>query len=797
MSVREIKTEKWFVRLLTLAAVCSFGMTANAQEWGQSTKEHLLKLQRDGGIGIFRQGTPFFRIGFGKNETRWDASKTKNYLNRLKIKFGEKKNGVTCLLVTGAEKDTAWQISTKKIPYKGPAATPFTITLKACASKPLPVLDNGGYSTNVIWYDAKNNMLAINPFQYKIKGDQFAEYRTCGMIPEGAASFAIELGFDVPDVQKDNYAAFSEIVMGYEKPETPFVKNAWLETAARKLENNNVSWNAVCPAGTAVKVQVAEAGDDKGKPGVWSVFHGPDGTANTFYTKPFRITKTWAKLKIFFVNNGNKAPVLKSVTFDGKTFTKWDSYEPKYAPLIESLTVSPTKNRRQDIVLRISSIDSIDWSTLKVRLNGENVTKRVIRKGNLLTIKANKDYTDGLHKVVVNITDSFGRVGKGVKYLMIGENPKNVPHVTLRNDGVTLIDGKPFFPVGIYAVQKREFNNHNFEKAFHDLHKGGFNFVQTYHYGDYKTFLDTAHKYGMKVWSSAYNFKAKEFRKIRLNHPAIIAWYTGDDTAQHTTPNKLQDRYDSLKAIDDHRIITQADAVCANEPISHYVGYVRGADNFLPEIYPVAGDNKRDRGSCVSKVIRDMIRIKDDIARCGVAHPPSIWPIIQYFKGWGWERFPEVNELRAMSYASIIHGGNGITWYTYGGAYNPKTKKTNYGVTSTPERWKAITTLATQLRDLGPVFTEPTPADQPVPRVVAGPRTDLFGYPSVTCLMKRHKGETYIIAVNSVLKNVEVSIPVRGIKGGNVMFENRKIKADNGAIKDTFKPYDVHVYRLK
>ena len=82
-----------------------------------------------------------------------------------------------------------------------------------------------------------------------------------------------------------------------------------------------------------------------------------------------------------------------------------------------------------------------------------------------------------------------------------------------------------------------------------------------------------------------------------------------------------------------------------------------------------------------------MKTIYDDLSRNG-SPVKTIWAIIQHFDGWGWKRFPTFDELRAMSYLSIIHGAHGITWYTYGG-YNK-----NHGVTSTPEHWKEITTVA-------------------------------------------------------------------------------------------------------
>ena len=56
----------------------------------------------------------------------------------------------------------------------------------------------------------------------------------------------------------------------------------------------------------------------------------------------------------------------------------------------------------------------------------------------------------------------------------------DAPRATLRDDGITLIDGKPFFPIGAYAVSRREFNGNDLDRAFRDLKAAGFNFAHTY-----------------------------------------------------------------------------------------------------------------------------------------------------------------------------------------------------------------------------------------------------------------------------------------------------------------------------
>ncbi len=790
-----------FMRLVAGMVFCAGFIVNLCASQGVLTNCSNLCLE-NGGFRILTVEEPFKELGFEAGNDIWVLEDGKNYRNLLEITMGKEYEGVPCLMVGGGkerkETDTAWVVKTKKIPYQGTAGD-YIVDVHVAADYVFDAVNGNSYVSKVVWYDSEDNVIAQTLLKVMGTSRKFSQSRTMGRIPENAANYSVWIGFDSPNVDPGHFCAFSKVVLAKLAKKSDYKSVSSFEIVPQQLDMMDISWKADCPAGTSVKMQISEAPDANGVPGVWSPFHGPDGTANTYFDAPFKASKPWAQLKVFFFSNKDKCPSLKEVVFNGIAMVQWELARTNQAPLVENLTVSPTHNRREDIVLRITCMNAVSWKSFTASIDGKDATARFTRKGNLMVCPAAEDYADGLHKIEVSIAGINGQVTKSTKYLLIGDSPANVPHVTLRDDGITLVDGKPFFPIGAYAVWKREFNNFDFDKAFKDLSEAGFNFAHSYNGGkEYPQFLDAAHKYGVRVWSGAYDINNAAFKEQRLNHPAIIAWYIGDDTSGHATPCQLQDRHDALKAIDDHRITTQADGVGASGIISHYRDYVRGTDNFLPEIYPVRVDTEDDRNSCVAKVIRDMKTCMSDIDKCGIPHPKSVWPIIQYFQGWsGWKRFPEENEIRAMSFAGVIHGGTGITWYTYGGYHDPKKNRTNYGITSTPERWGIITTITRQLHELEPVLVERTPADQPTPVVTSGARTDVYGNPSITCLLKRHEGETYILAVNSTLDTIEVGIPVPGVAGGTIMFENRAATVKGGVLRDTFKPYDVHIYKLK
>ena len=151
-----------------------------------------------------------------------------------------------------------------------------------------------------------------------------------------------------------------------------------------------------------------------------------------------------------------------------------------------------------------------------------------------------------------------------------------------------------------------------------------------------------------------------------------------------------------------------------------------------------------------------------------------------------------------MSFAAIIHGAQGITWYTYGGFVDPEKKKFNYGITSSEEVWRTTTNLTQRLSSLCPVLTERTPAQPPVPMVKSGPKLDVFGNPSVTALLKVKDGVSYLFAVNASNSKVEVSFTSSARGTVDVLWECREIKVGGrGEFSDEFAPLATHVYRWR
>ena len=468
-------------------------------------------------------------------------------------------------------------------------------------------------------------------------------------------------------------------------------------------------------------------------------------------------------------------------------------------PRVKMTSKSPTSDRMMRPAFSVTDETGVDWTRLKMELDGRDVTGLFERTGDSFVWRGETGWADGIHKLDVFVADTLGHSYTAKKRFFIGEAPK-CQRVTLRDDGMALVDGRPFFPIGIYGVMRREFNGFDFGTAFDALKKGGFNTAHSYGEARDPEFISNALGHGFRIWMETRLPDAR-FADVERHYPHVLAWYLGDDTSGHQDPWELRDCEEATKAVDPNRITCQADGVRASAEHSAYVDYVDGTDVFMPEIYPMVLGTPEDDRECVARVIRDMKRVAADNAAVHDGRPHGVWPIIQYFQGWGWKRFPTREELFGMTFAAICHGANGMTWYAYNGMVRPEKNQYNYGVTSTPERWRNICDLATRLKLLSPVLIERTPSQPPQPEIISGPKRDPLCFDSISFLLKRHEGAFWLISVNSsdkcVTARFDLSVAAHDSDRAEVLFENRHVTIKGGMLVDAFSPFEVHVYKLE
>ena len=468
-------------------------------------------------------------------------------------------------------------------------------------------------------------------------------------------------------------------------------------------------------------------------------------------------------------------------------------------PLVYSRFECPSPDPNLTVKYEFVDDGEIDWNTVTVSNTGAKVAVPFARNGNVVTLRPSRPWANGVNTLVISVKDKMGNTTISHKAFRIGERPKT-PDMRLRDDGVTLVNGKPFFPIGIYGVSPFEFNAWNLDRAVGDLKAVGFNLMHSYTHGRKEEFQSAVRKHGLLSWTYAFGAAKGDAWLVEKaqTDPSILAWYTGDDTSMHIKPSELLDRDEAVHMLDGSRLSCQADVTGGDQLKSCYQPYVAFSDVFLPELYHVLSANPASDRPCVARVIRDMEKAKDDIAKYNGGKPRALWPILQIFHGGRlWHRFPTDDEIYGMSFAALIHGGNGITWFHYAGQIDREHGRRYSGAFQSQETWAVMTNLSMRIASLSPVLLERTPRQPVAPEILNGEKTDHYGRPSVSVLVKNHQGAIYVLAVNASSEKVRARIFSAVADGeGEVLWENRRIKVISGAFEDEFKGFGVHVYRF-
>ncbi|MBQ3340592.1 MAG: hypothetical protein IJG84_01750 [Kiritimatiellae bacterium] len=716
-----------------------------------------------------------------------------NFDNRIGIEVGGVRDGLKGLCLDGSAKqcDTAWSATSGKVPLKG-AGRRYRLgfSIDTSISIALPNNDGENWRSTIFWHGADGKVILKSPVAYSVPKGQSTDVAMYGDIPEGAASFSLRLGFDWPNIGPANRIVFSDLSFEELSDAPAFAPSA--EFVSEVHAGGKVAWRADVPEGCAVRFQwrgAASLGDLAKKR-----FAGPDGTGATCFDEPFEANAKVMQYRVRLLSSGKATPSLREVSVGGEADRGWTLAGDVNPPRVRRLSPSPTRNSAE--TLRIEVVDktsAVMWDSLNVTVDGADRTAAFRRDGDMISLAApSGGWAQGLHTAKVSAVDFHGNRANSTKMFYVGDAP-TTPKVSLRDDGIVLIDGKPFFPIGMYAVCKREFNGNSLDAAFKGLKEAGFNLAHTYGNSYAPDFLAAAEKYDMKLWVEA-RFPDRRLMDVGRHNPSIIAWYLGDDTSDHILPEMEADYDEAVKAVDPTRITVQADPILSSSGgRSRYADYVTATDGLMPEIYPVRNEegDETDK-TCVAKTIRDMRQFAEDVRLHGDGKPRTCWAILQYFKGWeGWKHFPTREQLFATTFAAVIHGARGVTWYTYGGFGK------NEGVTTTPERWRNICDLATRLSALSPVLVERTPPQPPVPTVLVGTKADPLGGPSVTCLLKRHDGWNYLFAVNAAPEPVTAALSAEGASSVGVFCESRTCEVKSGRFMDDFAPFAVHIYRWR
>ncbi len=331
----------------------------------------------------------------------------------------------------------------------------------------------------------------------------------------------------------------------------------------------------------------------------------------------------------------------------------------------------------------------------------------------------------------------------------------------LTDDGVTLVNGEPFFARGLYHVKPEDYEL---------VRAQGFNAVQC-PAPNVPAAEAAGLKAGVQLYASGRPGSERWCAAMDsvVDNDCVFSWWIQDEPgASAPVVEMLADAYMYIRTHDPNRPAY----TCLNNPNAYEVSAPQ-TDIVSADVYPIGRS--------------PLTTISDTLDHARAVIPEHV----MYFIGqvWPWPNGPMVTpaQHRCMTYLALAHGARGLFWYSFRDPdwYLPE---------NNPELWAEMKTVNDELIVLEPALLTVNLAQM----VVAAEGGE------VHVALKRVGPELYIIAVNPGEEPVGATIDVADLAPGvncapevQVRFEGRGVRLSDGVLTDEFDPLGVHVYRLR
>ena len=365
---------------------------------------------------------------------------------------------------------------------------------------------------------------------------------------------------------------------------------------------------------------------------------------------------------------------------------------------------------------------------------------------------------------------------------------KPISKVSLKKDGTIAINGKSFFPLGIYhnsqnspdwsTTGKRRLND------LQDIAKVGFNTIHPEVGGNYKSdelFLKEALRLGVYVLPNfSYNSRAAIISKYK-NNPAILGWDIADDVdhpSNKFTPAKIRKWHRETKQIDNNRLTyTSGSYLNKIEPFiytSDIVGF---------QSYPIDND-PADKKPLRRGYYNYYSLLTAKLDNNGNPSEPILdkRTIIANLQVFPWKnKPPNAHEVRNMTYSALINGVKGILYYTY---FDEK-----WDLPTQKDLWNGIKSLVPEINSLTPVLLNGalTKIDTKVDDLYAGQWS--------------YKNSAYVVVLNTNPDNsiqASIKLPTQFKGSAKPLFSERPkgMVYSNRQLTGMIRSGDVHVYKI-
>jgi hypothetical protein len=425
------------------------------------------------------------------------------------------------------------------------------------------------------------------------------------------------------------------------------------------------------------------------------------------------------------------------------------------------------------------------YNYLEIRLlinNADSVSWKGKPGSNLLRIQFPINNADGTCRIAADIyargSRSVFKASSSVRILNHKPNEVRIDRLT----GGLIVNNRQFIPFGFYCYSP-VYPSLPEEEAVR-----GFNMMSPYQkilpvtYNQRKAYMDRCAQLGMKVnynllsvsggggvGSAINGSDRKQIRELLIkeinsfkDHPALLAWYIADE------PNGTRLPPDSLLTI--YKLVKETDpwhpvSVVFTAPFISALKYADALDIVMADPYPVP-----------ELPVTVVGNVAEQLAKAFAGRKP-VWIVPQAFGGGEiWKREPTAQEIRSMTYQSIISGARGIQYFVRQGLnLFPKSAAT----------WSECGKMAVEIAEMTPWLL----SDEVTIPVSSG----IQNIPVKSFL---HNGTLLILAVNNSNYPVDVrySLPTHFSGKVKVLFENRFMNINGGAFSDLVPAYGSQAY---
>lgn len=336
--------------------------------------------------------------------------------------------------------------------------------------------------------------------------------------------------------------------------------------------------------------------------------------------------------------------------------------------------------------------------------------------------------------------------------------------VSIRADGTTIVNSKPFFPFGFYHVSPYDNEATKRLNALRKIADAGFNTMFVPLDLEDGSFVDEATRLGVYIIGE-FNDNTISVVNTYKKKPAILGWLVADDADNgKQTPEQVFQFHNQVKVADPQHVTY----------LSGYnpkkIGqFMNSADLVAMQSYPVNFEPLSSTDYSISGAVKTS---------------PSYRPIIANLQTFAWQgsRAPSFKEVRNMTYQSLINGVKGVIYYTY---YD-----STWDMSSNPNLWNGIKSLVPEIKQLSPTLL-----DGQLTKINTGVEDVFAGF-------WKYQNQAVVVVINTSRRStrtVSIPLPSQRTSGVEPMFSGRPsgMAVIGSKLSGSIKPEDVHVYSFK